>query len=262
MNNKGFIFIETIITTVVLTTTLLFLYISYSNAIIVEKERLYFDNVSYVYKTLFARNILMETINFTNFNEAKENFFDESIAGEDYMYKAYFFGPDSAIPGTATKIYNSNLMVKDVNNLYNINAFVHLPIEDIGDVKYCLRLNKAELNENIDCKQLIDRYVDFYGGVSFRDYLLTLDVDESLLKSDGSRYNSILISIFRENKAGASYFTNGSYEACIQSKVRSYPSLFEGSEDMDKINKYYKQDKISFDMQCQNAYYFAWVYFL
>ena len=62
-NNKGFIFLETIIVTVVLTTTLIFLYSNFSKNINDERRRLYYDDIAYVYKTIFIRNAEKSTIN-------------------------------------------------------------------------------------------------------------------------------------------------------------------------------------------------------
>ena len=69
-NNKGFIFLETIIVTVVLTTTLIFLYSNFSKNINDEKKRLYYDDIAYVYKTIFIRNAVKSTINNDIFQSA------------------------------------------------------------------------------------------------------------------------------------------------------------------------------------------------
>ena len=56
MNKKGFVIIETIVTVVVLTTSLLYLYNSYSTIINREEARLNYDDLSYVYRTNYIRN--------------------------------------------------------------------------------------------------------------------------------------------------------------------------------------------------------------
>ena len=60
MNKKGFVFIETIITVVVLSTSLIMLYNTYSSSIYNEKERLNYDDVGYIYRTNQIRNFLEE----------------------------------------------------------------------------------------------------------------------------------------------------------------------------------------------------------
>lgn len=77
MNNKGFIFIETIITVVILSSTLILLYNTYSNAISDEKDRLHYDDVAYIYRTNYIRNFLVE---HSNLNDVKDFSFDNSYA--------------------------------------------------------------------------------------------------------------------------------------------------------------------------------------
>lgn len=54
-NNKGFVLIETIITTVVLATTLLYIYANYTNVLMKEKVRLNYDDIAYIYRTNYIK---------------------------------------------------------------------------------------------------------------------------------------------------------------------------------------------------------------
>ncbi|MEG0977451.1 MAG: hypothetical protein RSF02_02735, partial [Bacilli bacterium] len=63
MNKKGFIFIETVVTVVVLSTSLLLLYSSYSNTIYKEKDKIYYDDLSYIYRTNYIKNFLTQNSN-------------------------------------------------------------------------------------------------------------------------------------------------------------------------------------------------------
>ena len=66
MNNKGFMFVETIVTTTILLVALVTIYVSYSAFIIGEKRRLYYDDMSYVYKTFTLKYIMYdETVFYT-----------------------------------------------------------------------------------------------------------------------------------------------------------------------------------------------------
>lgn len=73
--NRGFVFIETIITVVVLSTSLLYLYSSYSNIITREETRLYYDDPAYIYRTNYVRKFLEE---YTNLEEIKNYAFNNS----------------------------------------------------------------------------------------------------------------------------------------------------------------------------------------
>ena len=79
-NNKGFVFIETLIVVSVLTVSLLILYSSYSSLIRNEKNRLKFDDTSYLYRTYyiekFFRNFRLDlaTIELNKSDPAKPLF--------------------------------------------------------------------------------------------------------------------------------------------------------------------------------------------
>lgn len=60
MKKSGFAFIETIITIVILSSTLLYLYHTYSAIITEEEKRLYYDDPAFIYKGNYIRNFLNE----------------------------------------------------------------------------------------------------------------------------------------------------------------------------------------------------------
>lgn len=73
-NNKGFIFIETIIVITFLATSLIIVYKSFNNVLTNEKRRLYYDDPLYLYRTYYVLDFL-ESHNITSFieRELKEN---------------------------------------------------------------------------------------------------------------------------------------------------------------------------------------------
>ena len=79
-SKKGFVFIETILTIVVLTTTLVILYGTYSRSIVSEKRRLYYDDIAYIYKTMAIRDIFNKSVNISKFQFALDN------AKKDYYF--------------------------------------------------------------------------------------------------------------------------------------------------------------------------------
>lgn len=243
MNNKGFVFIETIITVVVLTTTLVFLYASYSRVVITEQKRLYYDNISYVYKTQMIKEVLDETINKTKFRSAVETKRDEM----------YFY-----IFNTESDIYFDNADITNLKREYNFYQLIYIKIEDIVDLKECL---KNEYGDN-KCATTIG-FAKTYGAGHLEDYLLSLDVDEHI--SDG-----ILVSLIYEMKNGdVKVDTNnivtlgqGKYSECLIDQISKYYGVADESDDvkLDKIEEYRKNDKLSFNMACEHAYYMSWVY--
>lgn len=96
MKNKGFVFIETIVTVLVLSTSLLYLYNSYNNIIDKEETRVYYDDVAYIYKTNYIKRFLEENANIeyvkseafkksyvTSIGNAFDNFFNEAKLAEN-----------------------------------------------------------------------------------------------------------------------------------------------------------------------------------
>lgn len=63
MNKNGFAFIETIVTIVILSVSLLYLYSSYSTIISDEETRLYYNDIAYIYRTNYIREFLEENSN-------------------------------------------------------------------------------------------------------------------------------------------------------------------------------------------------------
>ena len=78
-NKKGFVFIETIITIVFLAAALLVLYSSYRNAIVEERKRIYYDDISYLYRNYYIADFL---INKTEIHDLKDTAFEEKYAVE------------------------------------------------------------------------------------------------------------------------------------------------------------------------------------
>jgi len=58
MKNNGFVFVETIIAIVVLTSALLLLYSTFNKVLQLEKTRVYYDDISYIYRSLNIKNEL------------------------------------------------------------------------------------------------------------------------------------------------------------------------------------------------------------
>ena len=76
MKKNGFVFIETIVAIVVLTASLLLLYSSFSKILQTERTRVYYDNVSYVYRTWNIQKMINDLginslLNDSNYNIIK-----------------------------------------------------------------------------------------------------------------------------------------------------------------------------------------------
>lgn len=92
-NNKGFIFVETIIVIAFLATSLIIIYKSFNNLLTNEKRRLYYDDPLYLYRTYYVLDFL-ESHNITAFIERE---LSENVAGPDNKLLTEFVCQDSLI---------------------------------------------------------------------------------------------------------------------------------------------------------------------
>ena len=60
MKKNGFVFVETIVAIVVLTSSLLLLYATFNKVLQSEKTRVYYDDVTYIYRTYYIKNKINE----------------------------------------------------------------------------------------------------------------------------------------------------------------------------------------------------------
>ena len=73
MNKKGFVFVETIVVIVVLTSALLLLYSSFNNVLQSEKTRVDYDDIAYIYRTQYLKRTLDDLNIKSNLVELESN---------------------------------------------------------------------------------------------------------------------------------------------------------------------------------------------
>ena len=126
INNKGFVFLETIIITVVLTTTLIFLYSNFSKNINDEKQRLYYDDIAYIYKTAYIRNAVKNTVDDTIFNAAIN---DKKTNNKNSLENnfVYLFSSESKFCTKYKDNDSSNMdcAAVDYKSIYDDNTYIN-----------------------------------------------------------------------------------------------------------------------------------------
>lgn len=65
-NKKGFVFVETMITIVILAAALLTMYTLFTNLLVNEKDRVYYDDPMYVYKANYLVGFIRDRFNYAN----------------------------------------------------------------------------------------------------------------------------------------------------------------------------------------------------
>lgn len=117
MNKKGFAFIETIITIVILSSALLYLYSSYSAIISEEETRLHYDDVAYIYYTNNVRKFLEE---YSNIEDVKKNAFNNryiEVIGTGY--DGLFDSDEKNMAEKIVQSYNINQIILVKATLFN-----------------------------------------------------------------------------------------------------------------------------------------------
>ena len=274
MNNKGFVFIETIIVTVVLTTTLIFLYSNFYKNLNNEKKRLYYDDIAYVYKTIHIREALLKSLDEEVFNKAinDDNIFNGNSLENNFVYLfnseskfcVNYKDKNNSLECNSTNeyksIYKDNTLIKNLNDLYNFKMLIYLETKDISDIKKCIN---GTIDESLEtkCNNFI-LYTSKYSDSNFYEFLKTLDSEDADSKS-------ILIALYYEKKDGSKLDTlvKGGYNACLKTNImddfkNNHCPECESIDDYEEIKKIYdNQDEISYNMKCENAYYLSWVYY-
>lgn len=240
---NGFVFVETIVTTVVLLCALLYIYGTYSSMIKEERKRLYFDDISYVYKTQIIKEILEDSIShkFAEVvrGEIEKNYISVFNYGSD-IYKEESNGPK---------------LIKAARELYDFGQIFYIDKGNISHLKECLRLKK---DDNV-CQETIKR-IEGYGDTNFYNYLEKLDISqekiELALDENATPSSGIILVIYYKAKNGDKLVNYGTYNECI---VENYNKNYGAS--VNKMSKVKSEYKGYFTMQCENAYYISWAYF-
>lgn len=171
-NKKGFVFVETIITVVVLTTSLLYLYSSYSSIINNEEERLYYDNPAYIYKTNYVRNFLEDHSNI----DAIKNFaFDSSYIITVGPAFDNMFTSEQMTAGMVTSLEN-------IFNSFNINQMI---LMDTSMLDNCTNSNTDSAKCIVSTENLsynLNQYIKSINDTTYAYYLI---IEYSETMSDG-----------------------------------------------------------------------------
>lgn len=154
-NKKGFVFIETIITVVVLSASLIIIYSAYSSAISDEKTRLYYDDPAYIHRSYFVREFLYLN---SNIEYIKDYVFNNSYittigVGFDTMFTQE--QEDAGMRQSLQILYD----------IYNINQMV---IVDGATAKECL------IHPDASCKTAYQ-----FVSVNMAGYIKTLNLLEN-----------------------------------------------------------------------------------
>lgn len=161
MKRNGFVFVETIIAVVILTSSLLLLYSTFSKILQSEKTRVYYDDISYIYRSWYVKNSInelnvMSVIRDLNSSQAKQFI----TIGIEY---------EGLFNGNNKKNYFSNLL-----EAFDVNQMILLKENKLDNLKKCTQ--ECSLDSN--CENHENCY-SLYTNLSEEmiSYLRTIYVD-------------------------------------------------------------------------------------
>lgn len=173
LKNKGFIIVETIVTVVILSTSLLYLYSSYSSIINREETRLYYDDLAYLYRTNQIRNFLENNVDMDNI---KRNGFENTYIiniGNNYEN---MFTPEQISAGWQDS-YSHIFSVFNINNI----VLMDTRMLDDCDTEYSDAATEEKCNNSNEVlgtydmrsyvRSLNDTTYDFYLVVEYLENL-------------------------------------------------------------------------------------------
>lgn len=160
MDKKGFVYLETIIAIVILTSSLLLIYTTFNKLLQSEKTRVYYDEVSYVYRT---ENI-KEAFNDINLKEVLSN-----LNSSPSPYTIVGIDSDVLFSGfEPSKTFVNNLL-----NDYEVSQILIVKENRLGKLKQC---NACSTDETCSEYSMCNTY---YGMISknFANYIKGVYVD-------------------------------------------------------------------------------------
>lgn len=165
---NGFVFIETIITVVILCASLIYLYSSYNSMINNEETRVYYDDVAYIYRTSYFRDYLLNNSNIeivksialansyaTNIGPMYSGLFDDEESRADFenlwtnfnVYQMLLVSSDliSECDGRES----SGICYDAYNNMsYNLRNYV-ISLNDTSQDYYLIVEYSEKINDDI-----------------------------------------------------------------------------------------------------------------
>ena len=240
-NKKGFVFVETIITITILLASVLSIYVYYNSFIINEKKRLYYDDITYVHKTMALRDLIysenvafQEGVNIYKGVEALQHY----LAKKTTYNKWYSIGKSQTIfmISDSPVVIDASENVRKLFEEYHItgskSGFYYIPrLSDLKDSNINIQHqnyppNKKELWNYLDkltipCEST--RYVDPPATSGEPKH------------PECNNYKGIFVSIIYELKSGGSAIDYTNYEECMKTVGATR-------------------------MQCETVTYISWVY--
>lgn len=170
MNKKGFGLIETVVVVVVLTTSLLLLYSSFNKILQNEKIRVDYDDVNYIYRTWYIKNML-ESVNFKVAKNDLSKKLDDSIQSNK---KVYFITIGSEYNGLFDGYENKKTIFTNMLTDFDVSQLILIKNGRLANIKSCTK-ECAESNTCAESENCNSLYTNL--SESMISYLQSMNVE-------------------------------------------------------------------------------------
>ena len=240
-NNKGFVFVETIVLIAVLVIGLVMVYVSLSSVLSNEKRRSTYDDVAYIYRTYYLEDYLtsLNIEDFVKYYMKDQNkLLQEFTCNNPILYSVNYVDQDLTTSDIEFNISNMSEadLIKEsfceiVIDRLNIKK-VYITNYDITDIKYCAT-RSGSISSKCDKSNPdnFKKYEGFYSmdtdmiyylrtlsGNDNNDFRLIVEYEEELTDKDDTISK---ISIDDVLKCPDGYLENGS-GICERKIIRNY----------------------------------------
>ena len=191
MKKNGFVFVETIVVTTVLTVTLILIYITFSNVLNNEKRRVTFNDTGYMFKTYFLEDFIVSL----ELDDYVNHYFkgDDAVVirqfschDDAYLYKKSYNDPNkNTNEENADYLDKKKFCEKLVNPLVSGAKYVFISKYNVNEIKECTTDAGKVDCDNVGIKTALQN-VD----INFIHYLRTLS---SSLKEDYNNYYRLIV---------------------------------------------------------------------
>lgn len=168
MKKNGFAFIETVITVVVLSASLLFIYGAYSAILSEEEKRVYYDDMAHIYMNNYIRKFLEEYSDIENIKRNnKDDVFILTIGSETDN----LFNQD----GVAKK---ANLSLNNIYDTFHVNQALLVKTTTFDT---CMDATNTTCNNTLNRVSInLRNYLNTINDTSY-DYYLVIEYSEKVV---------------------------------------------------------------------------------
>ena len=177
MGKKGFVFVETIVVTVVLTVALITIYATFNSVLTNEKKHMAYDDTGYMYRTFYVQNFLANL----NIKGYINNYFsDNSILIKQLYCNDVSLYHDNEEMHSMSVVCEKLINIPETLDIKN----VYITRYDLSNLKNCIYNNCSDANLKKNIENLDLAFINYIKSLKpnqfYNDkYRLIIEYEES-----------------------------------------------------------------------------------